>query len=292
MATLFTVPIASTGGSIVCTNPTANQGQEQQNVYLLTFTSPKDNRLTPKFIDAMILALDIIEHRYPKGVVVTTSGIAKFYSNGLDLEVATSTEGFLENWLWRLFRRFLTYVNCKAFRQGNQNADNLRYPMPTVCLLNGHAFAGGFMLAMYHDYRVQNPEKGFLCINELEFGVPLQTPMMSIFREKLMPVTFRNVVLEARRFGGKDSLSAGIVDALGGLDEVLGFIRDRKLLNKAATGIYGTMKEEMYARVLNGLDDHPGNLAWREKVEDRNEGLRKKALRDVEEFEKKSKAKL
>lgn len=148
------------------------------------------------------------------------------------------------------------------------------------------------MLAMYHDYRVQNPEKGFLCINELEFGVPLQTPMMSIFREKLPPVTFRNVILEARRFGGKDSLPAGIVDALGGLDEVLALIRERKLLNKAATGIYGTMKEEMYARVLNGLGDHAGNLAWREKVEERNEELREKALRDVEEFEKKGKAKL
>lgn len=110
MTTLFTVPIASTGGSIVCTNPTASQDQEQQNVYVLTFTSPKDNRLTPAFIDALLLSLDIIEHRYPKGVVVTTSGIAKFYSNGLDLEVVTKTEGFLENWLWRLFRRFLTYV--------------------------------------------------------------------------------------------------------------------------------------------------------------------------------------
>jgi len=108
MSTLFTVPIASTGGSIVCTNPTAAHGQEQQNIYVLTFTSPKDNRITPTFIDALVLALDIIEHRYPKGVVVTTSGIAKFYSNGLDLDVAQSTEGFLDQWLWKLFRRFLT----------------------------------------------------------------------------------------------------------------------------------------------------------------------------------------
>lgn len=108
MSVLFTVPIASTGGSIVCNNPTAGQGQEQQNIYVLTFTSPKDNRLTPTFIDALVLALDIIEHRYPKGVVVTTSGIAKFYSNGLDLDLAMSTEGFLDQWLWKLFRRFLT----------------------------------------------------------------------------------------------------------------------------------------------------------------------------------------
>jgi hypothetical protein len=106
MASLFTVPISSTGGSIVCTNPSADK--EHANIYVLTFTSPKDNRLTPIFIDALLLALDIIEHRYPKGVVVTTSGIAKFYSNGLDLDIVGKTEGFLENWLWRLFRRFLT----------------------------------------------------------------------------------------------------------------------------------------------------------------------------------------
>lgn len=122
MTTLFTVPIASTGGSIVCTNPTTTGNQEQQNVYLLSFTSPKDNRLTPTFIDALILALDIVEHRYPKGVVVTTSGIAKFYSNGLDLDVVMSTEGFLENWLWRLFRRFLTYVSLST--QVNTDQDS------------------------------------------------------------------------------------------------------------------------------------------------------------------------
>jgi enoyl-CoA hydratase/carnithine racemase len=160
--------------------------------------------------------------------------------------------------------------------------------MPTVCLLNGHAFAGGFMLAMYHDYRVQNPEKGFLCVNELEFGVPLQTPMMSVFREKLTPTTFRNVVLEAHRFGGKAALQAGIVDALGGLDETLSLIKDRKLLGKAATGIYGTMKEEMYSRVLNGLDDHDGNLKWREKVEEKKDALQKSGLENVVAWEKKT----
>lgn len=116
--------------------------------------------------------------------------------------------------------------------------------------------------------------------------------MMSIFREKLAPTTFRNVVLEARRFGGKDSLPAGIVDGLGGLDEVLALIQERKLLTKAATGIYGTMKEEMYARVLNGLDDHAGNLAWREKVEQTNADVQTRGLKDVEEFESKQKAKL
>ncbi|KAL5357386.1 ClpP/crotonase [Aspergillus floccosus] len=269
MTALFTVPITSTGGSIVCTNPA-----EEKNIYLLTFTSPKDNRLTPNFIEAFLLSLDIIEHRYPKGVVITTSGIPKFYSNGLDLELVSTTEGFLERWLWKLFRRFLTY------------------PMPTICLLNGHAFAAGLMLAMYHDYRIQNPSKGFLCINELEFGVPLQPAMMSVFREKLTPTAFRDLILEARRFGGPDAVKAGLVDGLGGLDEVLAMIRQRGLTKKAATGIYGTMKEEMYRHSLDILDGHAENLLWRERVEERKEQAADLGENAVAAWERQRNAKL
>ncbi|KAE8144886.1 ClpP/crotonase-like domain-containing protein [Aspergillus avenaceus] len=272
MTALFTIPVSSTGGTIVCSNPSALENEK--NIYLLTFTSPKDNRLTPTFIEAFLLALDIIEHRYPKGVVITTSGIAKFYSNGLDLELALSTEGFLDKWLWKLFRRFLTY------------------PMPTICLLNGHAFAGGLMLAMHHDYRIQNPSKGFLCINELEFGVTLQSPMMSIFREKLTPISFRSLILEAKRFSGPESVKAGLVDGLGGVEEALVLIRERGLQTKAATGIYGAMKEEMYRHSLGILDSHAANLAWREEVEAKKDRAHMDSLRAIEAFEKQRSAKL
>lgn len=111
MAALFSIPISSTGGSIVCTIPSP----ANKTLYLLTFTSPPDNRLTPIFIDAFLLALDVLEQRYPRGVLVTTSGIPKFYSNGLDLDIVMATEGFAEKWLWKLFRRFLTYVYAHVY---------------------------------------------------------------------------------------------------------------------------------------------------------------------------------
>merc|ERR1712093_695529 len=87
---LFTVPILSTdkttSGTVVCTTPSPG-------VYILTFTSPPDNRLVTSFCQSIILALDILEFSYPHGVVITTSGIQKFFSNGLDLEHASNTEG-------------------------------------------------------------------------------------------------------------------------------------------------------------------------------------------------------
>lgn len=88
------------GGTLVCTQP-------RPLVYLLTLTSPPDNRLTSPVLGAFLNALDIIEFGYPAGVVATTSGIPKFYSNGLDLAHAVATEGF---WplLYSVWRRFLT----------------------------------------------------------------------------------------------------------------------------------------------------------------------------------------
>jgi len=107
--TLFTLPILNSptsdkaSGTVVCTSPSAG-------VYVLTFTSPPDNRLLTPFCQTLLLALDILEFSYPHGVVITTSGIQKFFSNGLDLEHASSTKGFFPNSLFALFKRLLTYA--------------------------------------------------------------------------------------------------------------------------------------------------------------------------------------
>ncbi|RYP68101.1 hypothetical protein DL771_006843 [Monosporascus sp. 5C6A] len=234
---LFTIPIqpmeAHQGGSIVCTSPAPQ-------VYLLTWNSPPDNRLTPAFCSALMSALNIIEFGYPPGVLITTSAVSKFYSNGLDLELAIATPGFFEDELYFLWRRFLTY------------------PMPTIALINGHCFAAGLMLAMHHDYRVFTGPKGYMCLNEIEFGVPLMAPMSSIFRIKLAPQVYRQLVLEAHRFDGKEALSAGLVDAVGDLHTLLDFVRDKGLVKKGATGVYGLLKAEMYRESVALLESGGG----------------------------------
>ncbi|GKT44444.1 enoyl-CoA delta isomerase 1, peroxisomal [Colletotrichum spaethianum] len=247
---LFTVPIAPlgdhVGGSIVCTSPAPL-------VYLLSWSSPPDNRLTTPFCRALLAALDIVEFAHPNGVLVTTSAIPKFYSNGLDLDHAFSTPGFWPDTLYKLFHRFLTY------------------PMPTVALIPGHAFAGGFMTAMHHDYRVMNPQKGFLCMNELEFGAPLKPPMSAIFRIKCAsPRIYQEIVLEAKRFPGPAALEAGLVDALGGLDEALKLIADRKLTERGKSGVYAVLKAEMWkesAYVLGKENYETTEKIWNDREE-------------------------
>ncbi|RDA85745.1 hypothetical protein CP532_5945 [Ophiocordyceps camponoti-leonardi (nom. inval.)] len=229
-SSLFTIPVppcgeAHPGGSIACSEP-------QPGVYLLTWSSPPDNRLTTPFCRALLEALDALELSRPPGVVVTTSSIAKFYSNGLDLAHAIATDGF---WplLYAVWRRFLTY------------------PMPTIALINGHGFAGGLMLATAHDYRLAPRSRGYLCLNELLFGAPLKPAMAALFRHKLPHSTLRDLALEARRFDGPQAVAAGLADELAdGIDDVFTFIRNRGLGEKAKSGVYGVIKAELHSPLI------------------------------------------
>ena len=165
--------------------------------------------------------------------------------------------------------------------------------MPTIALLNGHAFAGGFMLSMYHDYRIFNPSRGFLCLNELDLGIHLKPAMSSIFRQKLTPPVYTEMVLEAKRFTGKEAFEKGIVEGLGGLDEALKFVAERKLVDKVKTGVLGMLKSEMWRETLgyiDNLDEEERLFVQANKAEDKRQ---EEGAERVKEWEKNAlKAKL
>jgi Delta3-Delta2-enoyl-CoA isomerase len=100
---LFTVPIGNNEGKIEVTSLA-------KNVYLLSFSYAPDNRLTKPFCEAFLLALNILELRYPAGVLIHTSAIPKFYSNGYNLQHITETPGFWEEYWFPMLRRLLVYV--------------------------------------------------------------------------------------------------------------------------------------------------------------------------------------
>jgi len=111
------------------------------------------------------------------------------------------------------------------------------------------------MTAMMHDYRIMNPHKGFLCLNELDFGAALQPAMASVFRVKLSMTTFRNMVLESKRFPALEALKEGIIDGVGSVEETLKFISEMKLTQKAQGKSYGQIKEELYREIVKDLDE-------------------------------------
>src|SRR5512144_1551091 len=129
-----------------------------------------ENRFNRPFLDAMVAALDEVEGAGGPAALVT-SGADKFYSNGLDLAWITG-DGQREGAAFIAdFLRFLGRV--------------LAFPLPTVAAINGHAFAGGGMFALAHDYRVMRADRGFFCLPEVDLGMGLAPGMMALVQTKL-----------------------------------------------------------------------------------------------------------
>lgn len=149
------------------------------------------------------------------------------------------------------------------------------------------------MLAMHHDYRIFNPKRGYLCMNELDFGAPLKPAMLSVFEAKVSPTIYRDIILEAKRFNGPDALEAKIVDKLGAWEQVVELIEERKLTEKAKSGVVRVMKEEMYRNTIEALAGWDDQAAKEEKVQNPARG-QAKAQREakVAAWKKDGKAKL
>jgi enoyl-CoA hydratase/carnithine racemase len=159
-----------------------------------------ENRINPDFLAAMNDALDRVEASEGAAALVTT-GAGKFFSNGLDLDwmggEGRARAGEVLAGLNGLFARLLTF------------------PMATAAALNGHAFAGGGMIALAHDYRVMRRDRGFFCLPEIDLGmgVPLADGMYAVIEARLPGPLVHEMLISGRRYGGEEALAKGIVDA-------------------------------------------------------------------------------
>ncbi|KAG0366639.1 hypothetical protein BGZ54_005093 [Gamsiella multidivaricata] len=214
-------------------------------LFILTMLD-NDNRFTTEFCAAICDALDhVSEVVYNEGLteaaLISRGASEKFYSNGLHIEKAFSVPGFTENIFMPMLHKILVFT------------------IPTVACVNGHAFAGGMLMAMAHDYRVMRSDRGFMCMNEIDLPSPLPSGMSALLRYKLPHHVYRSVVLEARRYSGKDALANHIVDAIPDTDGIdATFELAKKLALKIAPkskagSIIQNIKEDMYPEASSYL---------------------------------------
>jgi len=162
--------------------------------------------------------------------------------------------------------------------------------MPAIALINGHCFGAGCFIALAHDYSIQNASKGFWCLPEVDLGMVIPSTIALFLKAKFPSLkVYRDAALEGRRYNGPEALKVGIVDAVGGLDETLKFIDERKLVSKIKPGAFGGLKEDTWREVLAGFADHQGNVDWRNTVESEKLETDKKAEESVVAWEDKSK---
>jgi enoyl-CoA hydratase/carnithine racemase len=88
----------------------------------------------------------------------------------------------------------------------------LAFPRVTVAAINGHAFAGGLMLALAHDLRVMRADRGYACLPESDLRLNLQPGMTALVQAKLRKQVAHEAIVTGRRYGGAEALARGIVD--------------------------------------------------------------------------------
>jgi enoyl-CoA hydratase/carnithine racemase len=137
----------------------------------------------------------------------------------------------------------------------------LLFPLPTIAAINGHAFAGGAMMAFCHDYRIMQTEKGWFSVNEvhLQLAIPKWLIKLITFKAPGSKVQ-TEVILFGKRLVAKDALDLGVVhrtttsEAL--LKDAMTMVKDSY---KGTPGLQRemlkTMKEDTYAELLQLLDN-------------------------------------
>jgi Delta3-Delta2-enoyl-CoA isomerase len=207
---------------------------------LVTLTmKAEENRFNLPMLEAFGQALDEVEADEAALAVVLT-GEGKFFSNGLDLEWMTeageeSTRLVVEQ-LQALFIRLLTF------------------PVPVIAAVNGHAFAGGAMLALACDERVMREDRGYFCLPEVDINIPFVLGMSKLVEAKLTPTAAHKAMLSGHRFGGPEAVQWGIVNEAVAEDQVLPAASERTqaLAGKNRT-VATAIKSALYHDAIEAL---------------------------------------
>ena len=102
-------------------------------------------------------------------------------------------------------------------------------PKPVISAINGHAIAGGCILASAADYRILTTSACRLGVPELRVGVPFPPIALEIMRFTTSPQYFRQLVFRGVTCTPEEALAWGLADELAADETVL----DRSVVRAA-----------------------------------------------------------
>ncbi|HVT45657.1 MAG TPA: enoyl-CoA hydratase/isomerase family protein [Thermoanaerobaculia bacterium] len=173
------------------------------DIVILRFAHGKASALDVEFLDE--ISRTVSEAREAEGVVLTGTG--SIFSAGVDLYRLTSGEPGYPARLIEALDRALTVL--------------LEAPRPVVAALNGHAIAGGCVLACGCDYRLMAEGKGRIGIPELLVGVPFPPLALETVRSIMSPQMLQRLVLGGQTLSAEEALESGVIDELVPADALL-----------------------------------------------------------------------
>jgi len=174
-------------------------------IAVLTMRHGKANALDIEFCDA--LATHFFELRKSDARAIVLTGQGKIFSAGVNLiRLGESGADYIRQFLPVLHRLY----DAVFF-----------HPKPVIAAINGHAIAGGAVLACCADRRIMGRESGRIGVTEILVGVPFPALAFEIVRFAVPPRYVSEFTLTGATYPTDAALQRGWVDEVAEPDELL-----------------------------------------------------------------------
>lgn len=168
---------------------------EQSGVTVVTLDDGKANTLGAAMVQGLTETAASLAGA--SGPVVLT-GAGRFFSAGLDLgEVYAMDRATLGNFLDGFEKMALAWFALAR---------------PVVAAVNGHAIAGGAILALTADFRLAARSEWKIGLTEVSLGIPFPASALELTRFHVDPSHASRVFLGGELFAPEDARVAGLVD--------------------------------------------------------------------------------
>jgi enoyl-CoA hydratase len=174
-------------------------------IAIVTIEHGKANALDIELSDELGRCFAQIAESPARAVVVTGQG--RIFSAGVDLiRLSSGGPDYVRKFLPALHRAF----NAMFF-----------FPKPVVAAINGHAIAGGCVLACCADRRIMARAGGRIGVTELLVGVPFPAVAFETMRFAVPKKHLPELLYTGATFDVDAALERGLVDAVVAPDELM-----------------------------------------------------------------------
>jgi enoyl-CoA hydratase len=178
--------------------PTVRISDHDGGVRVLTLDRPPANAIDESLLTELALALNAAQAEPDVRALVLT-GEGRFFSGGFDL-AAPRRDAAATRQIQRLYR--------------DLHAELLGFPKPTLAMVNGHAIAGGFVLALTCDYRLGVDGDYRIGLNEVAVGAGFPRTAVEIVRLRLPHARASELMLGGALYPANQSVRLGLVDEM------------------------------------------------------------------------------
>ena len=209
-------------------------------VAVVTLAHPPVNALDAPLLEELAgLFEGLAAEPAVRAAVITGEG--RTFSAGLDLKRVPELD-----WLGQ--RRLVDALN-ECF--GTLYA----WPKPLVAAVNGHAIAGGMILALCADWRVVADVPLQASLAEVRVGVTFPVAPLEIARRELAPATARRMILLAETLDAREAQALRVFDERTPAELLIAHALVRARRNaELPPNAFATTKRELRAEALARID--------------------------------------